>query len=93
MELFTEKETVVEVKVFTEKMACQIDADQFNFKVNAWIEGHVEEVIERKVQFFESTRPNLGQSPDGKSIGRKNFPVEPCVQCVIAIFYRPRLNA
>ena len=92
VKIFEEKESAVEVKIFTDKLACQLDADQFNFKVNAWIEANVEEMVERKIQFFDSSRPNLGQ-PSIKGLGRKNYPVEPCVQCMIALFYRPRLNA
>ena len=76
----------MEVKVFTDKLACQIEADQFNFKVNAWLEANVEEVLERKVQFFQSSRP---KAPPVKGAN----PNEPCIQCVIAIFYTPRVNA
>jgi len=76
----------MEIKVFTDKLACQLDADQFNYKINHWMDGNVESIVERKVQFFESSRavapPVKGASPN-----------EPCVQCVIALFYEPRTEA
>jgi hypothetical protein len=76
----------MEIKVFTDKLSCQLDADQFNFRINHWMDENVGSIIERKVQFFESSRamapPVKGASPN-----------EPCVQCVIALFYECRTEA
>jgi len=76
----------MEIKIFTDKLAGQIEADQFNYKINHWMDENVASIIERKVQFFESSRP---MAPPVKGAN----PNEPCVQCVIALFYEGRTEA